>query len=48
MSVAHLMLTALVYWFLGLLQVLLPLLLALAALYGASEQPPAPDAQPEE
>lgn len=32
----------------GLLQVLLPLLLALAALHGHLEQPPAPHAQPEE
>lgn len=32
----------------GVLQVLLPLLLALATLHGHLEQPPAPDAQPEE
>lgn len=32
----------------GLLQVLLPLLLALAALHGDLDQPPAPHAQPEE
>lgn len=32
----------------GLLQVLLPLMLALAALHGHPEQPPAPHAQPEE
>lgn len=41
MSVKHCLLT-------GLLQVLLPLLLALAALHGHLEQPPAPHAQPEE
>ena len=35
-------------WPVGLLQVLLPLLLALAALHGHLEQPPAPHAQPEE
>lgn len=35
-------------WHAGLLQVLLPLLLALAALHGHLEQPPAPHAQPEE
>lgn len=37
-----------VCWPTGLLQVLLPLLLALAALHGHPEQPPAPHAQPEE
>lgn len=37
-----------VCWHPGLLQVLLPLLLALAALHGHLEQPPAPHAQPEE